>query len=90
MSPDIIIGQDKYLFVRQMIFKQAGDQEPEHSHPFDHHTVLFKGRALFHVEGKLKEFVAPAMVFIAANAKHQITALEDDTQAACIHFIGNL
>lgn len=94
-APEAIIGdasafadqhQDAFpLYVRMMIFKSAGDQEPEHSHRDGHFTALLKGRALFNVEGRLVEKSAPELVWIAAGAKHQITALEDDTQCACIH-----
>lgn len=92
--PDPIIGdasefakltpQAFPLFVRVMVFKSAGDQEPEHTHPVGHFTALFKGRALFQVDGRLQEKIAPCLVWIPAEAKHQITALEDDTQGACI------
>jgi quercetin dioxygenase-like cupin family protein len=73
------------LFVRLMIFKHAGDQEPEHTHRDGHFTALLKGRALFNIEGRLIEYSAPTLIWIAAGSKHQITALEDDTQCACIH-----
>lgn len=93
-APEIILGDasdffeqhaDAFpLFVRLMTFAHAGDQEAEHSHRDGHFTALLKGRALFHVDGRLAERSAPCLVWIAAGAKHQITALEDDTQAACI------
>lgn len=94
-APDSIIGdasdfsiqhKDAFpLYVRLMIFKSAGDQEPEHSHRDGHYTALLKGRALFNIEGRLVEKKAPELVWISAGSKHQITALEDDTQAACVH-----
>jgi quercetin dioxygenase-like cupin family protein len=94
-APDSIIGDASFfadqhkdafpLYVRMMVFKAAGDQEPEHAHRDGHFTALLKGRALFNVEGRLVEHVAPSLVWIAAGSKHQITALEDDTQTACIH-----
>lgn len=89
-DPDVQLGDnDKFLFIRYMTFTKAGDQEPEHQHQFGHYTALFKGRALFKVEDRLVEKQAPALVWIDANSDHQITALEDDTQAACIHYRGN-
>jgi quercetin dioxygenase-like cupin family protein len=90
MQPEILLGIDRNIYVRQMTFKKAGDQEPEHQHQHDHHTVLFKGRALFKIKDKLVEQSAPAMVFIEAHTTHQITALEDDTQCACVHYLGNM
>jgi quercetin dioxygenase-like cupin family protein len=89
-APEIQIGIDRDLFIRHMTFLKAGDQEPEHRHAFDHHTVLFTGKALFKINDKLVEQSAPALVFIAKNTDHQITALEDGTQCACVHYIGNL
>jgi quercetin dioxygenase-like cupin family protein len=95
MTPDIILGDaseyavlhnDAFpLFVRLLVFKNAEDQEPEHVHRDGHFTALLKGKALFKIEGKLVEYSAPQLVWIAAGSKHQITALEDDTQCACIH-----
>lgn len=89
-SPDVRIGEDRWLFIRQMTFRKSGDREPAHAHAFDHHTVLFKGRAAFKVKGEWREVSAPALVFIEANEMHEIVAQEDDTQAACIHYVGNL
>lgn len=90
MSPESLIGNDRSLYIRMLIFHHAGDQEPEHTHPFGHHFVLFKGRALLYVKGVAKELTAPVMVYIDAEEKHQVTALEDDVQGACIHDIRNL
>lgn len=94
-APEIVIGDasefasqhaDAFpLFTRLMIFKDAGDQEPEHSHRDGHFTALLVGKALFNVEGRLVEKTAPCLVWIAAGSKHQITALDQGTIAACIH-----
>lgn len=90
-QPEILIGDDdEWLFIRYMTFRNAGDQEPEHSHSHFHYTVIFKGRALFKVKGKLVEYSAPAMVAIDGGEMHQITALEPDTHAACIHDVRKL
>ena len=89
-QPDIILGEHNNLFVRHMVFKKAGDQEPAHTHQYDHETVLLTGRAMFSVEGRLIEQIAPCIVFIKAHATHHIIALEDNTQAACIHEVSKL
>ena len=90
MTPDVKIGIDRHLYIRHMTFRNAGDREPVHQHQFDHHTVLFKGRAQFLIKGHVLEKVAPEVVFIEANTDHEIVALEDDTQCACVHVIANL
>lgn len=73
------------LVVRMMIFDHAGDQEPEHTHRDGHWTVLHIGRFLIYVDGMARQKEAPDMVWIAAMAKHQITALTDGAQASCLH-----
>ena len=91
MSPEIKILAVSNVYCRLMNFNKKGDQELGHYHDYDHGTLLASGKLL--VE-KLddnnniissKEFTAPTFVFIAKDAKHVLTALEDKTVATCIH-----
>lgn len=73
------------LFCKQMFFAKTGDIEHGHCHAFDHTTLLGHGSLMVKVNGKSTEFKAPQMIFIKANLEHEITALEDNTVAYCIH-----
>lgn len=89
-DPDVILGdEDDFLYIRYMTFNKAGDMEPRHSHQHGHYYALFKGKAKFFVEERQREFSAPALIWIDANEQHEIVALEDDTQGACIHAKAN-
>lgn len=73
------------LFTKQMHFAKAGDVEQGHKHEFDHLTLLAAGSLRVRVEGKTTEFKAPHMIYIRAEHRHELTALEDNTVAYCIH-----
>ena len=75
----------KNLWLRQMHFIKAGDQNEGHTHNFDHVTLLAKGSVEVDVEGSKSTFTAPHMIYIIAGKSHFITALEDDTVAYCVH-----
>lgn len=94
MNPEIIIGDgsamaktdtDKWpVYLRIMHFVNAGDQEPEHRHKQGHFTFLIKGKAMFMLDGVLKERVGPCLVWIPGGAMHQITSIEPDVWAVCM------
>lgn len=73
------------LWVRQMHFEKAGDKNEGHIHNFDHITLLATGSVEVDVEGKTTTFKAPHMIYIAKGKRHFLTALEDNTQAYCVH-----
>ena len=73
------------LWIRQMHFVKAGDQNEGHVHNFDHITLLSKGSVAVDVEGQVTEFKAPQMIYIAKGKRHFVRALEDDTVACCVH-----
>jgi quercetin dioxygenase-like cupin family protein len=68
-----------------MHFQKEGDTELGHTHPFDHLTLLASGALRVTVNGKTTEFKAPHMIYIRAEHKHELVALEDNTVAYCIH-----
>lgn len=84
-TPKIFIGCVSNLFSRQMHFETKGDIEFGHTHNHDHLTLLASGRLKVTVEGQDTEFTAPHMIFIKADKKHILEALEDNTVAYCIH-----
>ena len=62
-----------------------GDHETQHTHQFDHLTLLAKGSIDVKNNGISTIFKAPHMIFISKDSVHSMTALEDDTVAYCIH-----
>lgn len=73
------------VFCKMMHFKKAGDVETGHKHQFDHVTLIAKGSLQIEIEGVKTEFKAPHVAFIRKEVIHELTALEDDTIAYCIH-----
>lgn len=86
-TPEIKLGFVHNLFSRMMHFKKAGDIEQGHTHQFDHLTLLAKGSLRVSINGIQTTFVAPHMIFIRKDKMHELTALEDDTLAYCIHAV---
>ena len=84
-SPLISIGLVANMFVRQMHFKKNGSCEQGHAHTFDHLTLLASGKLSVEANGETTEYIAPTMIYINAEVKHKLTALESDTVAYCIH-----
>ena len=73
------------LWLRQMVFKKAGDANEGHEHNYDHVTLLTTGSVRVNVEGQTSDFTAPQMIYIKQGKKHFIEALEDNTIAFCVH-----
>ena len=83
--PEIKLGCVANLFSRMMVFKDIGDIEYGHTHPFDHLTLLASGALRVTVEGQTTDFVAPHMIYIHADKTHELVALQPNTVAYCIH-----
>lgn len=81
----VSIGCVANLFVRQMHFAEVGDLEMGHAHSFDHFTLLAKGRLAVKIKDEVTEFVAPQIIFIKAELRHELTALSENTVVYCIH-----
>jgi hypothetical protein len=73
------------VWVKQMLFEQAGDMNEGHDHLFDHQTLLAYGSVEVTVNSKSSCFNAPTIIYIRANQTHQIKALEAGTVCYCIH-----
>jgi dTDP-4-dehydrorhamnose 3,5-epimerase-like enzyme len=83
--PAVKISCVSNLFSKMMHFKQAGNVEYGHCHIFDHLTLLASGSLKVTIDGVSTDYKAPHMIFIRKNIKHELTALEDNTVAFCIH-----
>lgn len=84
-NPEISIGCVANLYSRQMTFVKAGDVEIGHKHQFDHLTLLAHGSLKVVANGKESTYKAPHMIYIHKDVIHELTALEDNTVAFCIH-----
>lgn len=78
------------IFIRPSIMSYKGLSIDGHTHNFDHTTIVFRGAVNVIVtkpDGTIivKDFVAPSHFLVEADAKHQITALEDDTEFWCVY-----
>lgn len=90
-APEIKLIAVSNVFSRMMQFKNAGDIEVGHSHPYDHATLVGSGSVRVEVldengtvQGS-KDFIAPDMIMIAKHKLHRLTALQDNTTCVCIH-----
>lgn len=88
-TPITHIGSCHNVFIRQMYFEKAGDSETQHHHAFDHITLLARGSIEVEVEGQKTTFKAPHMIYIRADKRHGMVALEDDSLAYCVHALVN-
>lgn len=85
MTVNVKLGCVANLFSRMMHFEKAGDVETNHTHSFDHLTLLASGAVKCVVDGEETIFKAPHMIYIHKDKEHEFTALEDNTVAFCIH-----
>ena len=88
-DPVSFIGSCHNVFIRQMHFIKENDSEVQHAHEFDHITLVATGSVEVVCNGQPTTFKAPHMVYIKANTKHGMRALEDDTVCYCIHAMSN-
>jgi quercetin dioxygenase-like cupin family protein len=69
-----------------MDLPKAGIMIAQHSHSFDHYTMVAYGSIRVWKNGKLiGDFKAPEGVLIEAYSKHKIMSLEDNTVGYCLH-----
>lgn len=74
--------------IMQITVPLANTIIPQHSHEYDHTTLVTSGSVIVWAGDKnLGEYKAPNMVFIKANVKHAFKTLEDNTSLYCIHNI---
>lgn len=84
--PVVDIKMADGVFIKQMLIKKAGTFVPQHSHTYDHTSMLAVGAARVWEDGKLVgDFIAPAGLLIKAHTKHTFQALVDGTIVYCIH-----
>jgi hypothetical protein len=79
------------IFIKHMPLKRTGDCIVQHSHTHPHVTLIASGAVLMSLDGAEDSVhTAPAFIEIKAGAHHAFTAIEDDTNAYCIHDLTGL
>lgn len=74
------------VFVKQMVVRKAGTFIPQHSHCYDHTTMVATGRVALWINGEpAGNHNAPAAIIIRHGTKHLFETLEDNTTLYCIH-----
>ena len=90
VAPDQPISTDIALyggvFAKRHVIPKAGTYVPQHSHGYDHLSLLASGAMRAWCDDKLVgNFKAPAEIRIPAGTKHTFLALTDETIFYCIH-----
>lgn len=85
---DLIIADD--IFIKPMRLDKAGIYVPQHSHKFDHASMVAVGSIRVWCDDVLVgDFVAPQSIIIEAGTKHTFLSLEPSL-VYCIHNISRL
>jgi quercetin dioxygenase-like cupin family protein len=73
------------LYFRSVLLPR-GIRIPQHTHPYDHATLVASGSAILYVDGKFAGVhVAGEAIEIKANVQHEFESLNDDTRLVCVH-----
>jgi quercetin dioxygenase-like cupin family protein len=84
--PRVEIHMADGIFIKQMIIANPGTLIPQHSHRYDHTSMVAVGAVRVWQDGvEIGDFRAPAGLLIRAGAKHLFMALEAGTILYCIH-----
>ena len=74
------------IHVTQITIPAMGTYVPQHSHVYEHLTMLATGEMRVWVEGQIVgDFKAPAPIRIPAEKKHTFLALTDNVTFYCLH-----
>jgi len=84
--PEVEFAMADGTFIKQMYLKDAGMFVPQHSHTYDHTSMLAVGSIRVWCDGDLVgDFNAPKPIDIKAGTKHTFKSLEPNTLVYCIH-----
>jgi quercetin dioxygenase-like cupin family protein len=74
------------VFIKQIHIRQKDVAIPQHSHAYDHTSMLAIGRVRLWKDGVAAGvYSAPVPIFIAAGVKHLFLTETDETLIFCIH-----
>lgn len=84
--PEVEFSMADGIFIKQMVLKNANIYVPQHSHKYDHTSMLACGSVRAWCDGvDIGEFKAPIPIMIKAGTKHTFMSLEPNTIIYCIH-----
>lgn len=79
------------VFIKQMHMTKTGTIVPQHSHKYEHCSLLGRGSVRLWGDGVLVgDFSAPTCLTIKAHCKHTFMSLEPDTIVYCIHNVSRM
>lgn len=73
------------VYAKLMRLEKAGWFVKQHRHAYDHMTLLTRGSMRVWLDDEVRDYQAPNAILVVANKHHTMMALEDDTEAYCIH-----
>lgn len=74
------------VYTKVFVAKKAGTFIGQHSHHWDHGTLVASGAVRVFINGSSAgDYQAGDMIEISGGKKHVLLALEDNTICACIH-----
>lgn len=84
--PDVEFSMPDGIFIKQMLLENAGMYVPQHSHSYDHTSMLAVGSVRAWCDGVLLgDYKAPMPITILAGTKHTFMSLVPNTIIYCIH-----
>jgi hypothetical protein len=73
------------VYIKAMMLDQVGWTAVQHSHNYDHLTLVASGAVFVKVGDDVAAYDAPAVVFVKAHSVHKIMARLPNTVCYCIH-----
>jgi len=84
--PNVEFAVADEIFIKQMYMEHAGTYVPQHSHKYDHTSMLATGSIrVWQNDICIGDFKAPLPIEIKAGTKHTFLSLEPNTTVWCIH-----
>lgn len=78
------------LYFRSVLLPDAGMRAPQHTHDYDHATLIGSGAARLYVDGVcVGEFMAGSAVPIKAGKYHTFESTEPSTRLTCVHDVAS-
>lgn len=85
MTGSIEIKTVDGMYIRQEVIP-AQHIRPQHSHEFDHSSLLAQGCVILWVDGKPSgRYKAPSIIVIRAGQRHAFQALGEPALIYCLH-----
>lgn len=73
------------VFIKHIPLPRKGNCVVQHSHNYDHVTLIASGSVMMTVDGKESYHEAPSFIKVEAGKHHAFVAVDNNTNAYCIH-----